>query len=211
MLTAEQRDGIVGVVLAGGRSRRMGGQPKALMPLADKSMAAHVIGTLAPQVGRCIVNANDEVAGLRALGLPIVGDLNDGRDGPLAGILAAMVWSGENAPGARWIVTVPCDTPFIPADYVEQLVAAAAPRGAPIATASSPSGEHHACGLFSLTLVDDLAAWLARDERRLRLWIAKHRPASAHFDAAEGIDPFFNINTPEDLAMAETMLQGGRP
>jgi molybdopterin-guanine dinucleotide biosynthesis protein A len=210
MLTAEQRDGIVGVVLAGGRSRRMGGQAKALMPLGGRPMAAHVIKALAPQVGRCIVNANDGVADFAGFGLPAVADLNEARDGPLAGLLAAMVWAGEHAPAARWIVTAPCDTPFIPANYVERLLEAAAPAGAPVAIAASEAGEHYACGLFSLVLADDLAAWLARDERRVRVWIANHRPATARFECgAGGPDPFFNVNTPEDFAMAETMLKGG--
>lgn len=209
MLTAEQRDGIVGAVLAGGRSRRMGGQLKALMPLGGKPMAAYVIEALVPQVGRCIINANDSAEDFGSFGLAVVSDLNEARDGPLAGILTAMYWAGEHVPGARWIVTAPCDTPFIPADYVERLMAAAAPTGAPIAIAASETGEHYACGLFSLVIADDLAAWLARDDRRVRVWIANHRPATARFDHSSGKpDPFFNVNTPEDFAMAETMLIG---
>jgi molybdopterin-guanine dinucleotide biosynthesis protein A len=180
------------------------------MPLGGKPMAAYVIDALRPQVGRCIVNANDRTADFASFGLPVVADLNEARDGPLAGLLAAMVWAEEHVPGARWIVTAPCDTPFIPADYVERLLAATAPTGAPVAIAASGTGDHYACGLFSLVLADDLAAWLAREERRVRVWIANHRPATAHFgNDAAGLDPFFNINTPEDFAMAETMLKGG--
>jgi molybdopterin-guanine dinucleotide biosynthesis protein A len=207
MLTAEKKQSIVGVVLAGGRSRRMGGQAKGLMPLGSKPMMAHVIDALVPQVGRCVINANDGAEDFARFDLPLVADLSEARDGPLAGLLASMVWAGEHAPAARWIVTAPCDTPFIPADYVERLYEAAEPSGAPVSIAASAMGEHYACGLFSLALADDLAAWLARDERRVRRWIANHRPAVARFDHAD-IDPFFNANTPEEFAMAEMMLKG---
>jgi molybdopterin-guanine dinucleotide biosynthesis protein A len=209
MLTEEKKQSIVGVVLAGGRSRRMGGQAKGLMPLGGKPMMAHVIDALLPQVGRCIINANDGAEDFAQFHLPLVADLSEARDGPLAGLLASMVWAGEHAPAARWIVTAPCDTPFIPADYVERLCEAAEPSGAPVSIAASAMGEHYACGLFSLALVDDLAAWLARDERRVRRWLANHRPAVARFDHA-GIDPFFNANTPEEFAMAEMMLKGAQ-
>ena len=197
---------IAGAVLAGGLSRRMGGIDKALAPLDGKPMIAHVFDRLAAQVDPVAVNANGNAARFDELGADVFPDIVSGFAGPLAGIHAAMVWARDSA-GATHVVTAAADTPFFPADLVVRLAeAAAGPEK--IAMARSRSGLHPVFALWPVQLASDLQAWLSRtDTLKVTDWTQRHQPVSCPFAPLDdGTDTFFNVNTPEDLAEAETIL-----
>jgi molybdopterin-guanine dinucleotide biosynthesis protein A len=194
--------GVLGVILAGGLSRRMGGGDKALMPLAGRPVIAHVIGRLAPQVERLVLNANGDRARWQAFGLPVIGDTVEAFPGPLAGLLAAMDWAAAHAPALQWIATAPCDSPFLPRDLVARLRAAAGDGAAAIA--ASGGRLHPVAGLFHVSLRGGLAQFLGGGGRRVGEWVGEAGARTAEF-AAGPIDPFFNINTPEELAEAERL------
>lgn len=196
----------LGVILAGGRSERMGGREKAMLSLDRQPMIAHVVERLSSQVERIIINANGDPVRFRGFGLPVVEDMIEGFAGPLAGLLAGMDYS-MRAAGAADIVTVAADTPFFPLDLVVRLTAARTEADARLALAVSESGTHQTFGLWSMALMGDLAGYLRAGNRKVSDWTGQHRPALAHFDLimteSRHIDPFFNINRPEDLARAE--------
>jgi molybdopterin-guanine dinucleotide biosynthesis protein A len=193
----------LGVILAGGRARRMGGGDKGLLPLGDGTILGHVIGRLAPQVAGLALNANGDPARFAAYGLPVLPDPSEDRPGPLAGVLAGLDWAAGM--GARSVVTAAADTPFLPRDLVARLVAAAAPSGLALAAAPEADGtaRHPTFGLWPVALRDDLADALARGVRKVVVWTDAHGAGTAVFD-----DPraFFNVNTPEDLGTARGML-----
>lgn len=199
---------IVGVILAGGRSRRMG-VDKAFVSLGGRPLIVHVVGLLRPQVDAVVISANGDPGRFAALGFPVVADSIDGFAGPLAGMLAGLDWAVANRPEATWIVTVPADTPFIPDDLVNRLTAAAS-AGA-IAVARSASGIHPVVAAIPLGEAEALRQFI-RTGGSLKVadWLA-HRP-SVIVDfpfANDGTDPFFNVNTPEDLKAAEGMRSTG--
>jgi molybdopterin-guanine dinucleotide biosynthesis protein A len=204
----------VGVLFAGGQSRRMGGGDKSLRGLGGRPMIAHAIGTLRPQVDALIINANGDPARFAAFGLPVVPDRDADFAGPLAGLLAGMMWTREHHPEAQCVMTAACDTPFFPADLVARLGAAADRAEAEIATAASGGQGHFVFGLWSLALAEDLAAYLAEGRRKVQDWIERQAHVTVEFEPVEiggtAIDPFFNINTPEDLAEAEALLAKGQ-
>jgi len=196
---------IAAVILAGGRATRMGGGDKTLLPLAGKPVLQHVIQRLATQVPLLAVNANADPARFERFGLPVLADTVPGQPGPLAGVLAAMGWAAEL--GCSGLVTVAGDTPFVPADLVQRLVAAG-----PFALAASPddAGDlriHPTIGLWPVALSDSLHAALLRGERKVGLWARDNGAVTVRFDTQP--DPFFNINTPEDLTLAESRLARG--
>jgi molybdopterin-guanine dinucleotide biosynthesis protein A len=211
---ADGAAGIPGVLLAGGRATRMGGGDKGRRLVAGRSLIAHAIARLAPQAGPIALNANGDPARFADLGLPVIADSVAGHPGPLAGVLAGLDWAAGQ--GAARIVTVAADTPFFPADLVARLVAAADAAGAPIALAATldPAPEpgrgrvrHPTFGLWSTALRDDLRAALRGGVRKVVIWTDGHGAVDALFDAPEGADPFFNVNTPEDLAAAEARAE----
>lgn len=195
----------VGVILAGGRGSRMGGIDKALVPLGGEPMIAQAIRRLAPQVAAVAINAGGDAARFSAFGLPVLPDPVADQPGPLAGILAAMRWAA--AQGASHVVTAATDTPFLPGDLVARLAEAAASARAPIALAESGGRLHPTFGLWPATLADDLALALAAGTRKVAAWALGEGAARVPF-AAEPRDPFFNVNTPADLAVAERLLAG---
>ena len=195
----------LGVVLAGGLARRMGGGDKPLRVLGGKPMLDHALGRLAPQVAAVIVNANGDRARFAGYGLPIVPDGLPDHPGPLAGILAALDWAAEHRPDLPWVVSVPGDSPFIPGDLVARLHAARAAAGVPLACARSGGQTHPPVGLWPVALRSDLRAALTGGERKIDRWTARH--GCAHADWPDRpVDPFFNANAPEDLAAAEALL-----
>lgn len=210
-MTDPQTETIVGVVLAGGRSRRMGGGDKSLRALGGRTMLAHVVVILAPQVGRMIINANGDAARFEALGLPVVADAAQDFAGPLAGILAGMRWAAANIPQARRIVTVPADAPFIPPKLVERLVAASDAADGAIAVAQSAGVLHHATALWPVALADVLASAVDRGEREVGSWAARQGSVAVPFDLVrvdgQTVDPFFNVNTPDDFLEAARLMQ----
>jgi molybdopterin-guanine dinucleotide biosynthesis protein A len=201
--------GIVGVVLAGGLARRMGGGDKGLIELEGRPILDHVLARLAPQVDCIVINANGAPARLAGYGLPIVPDSVEGFAGPLAGVLAGMEWAARECPDADWIVTAATDTPFFPRDLVARFEQAVADEGADIVCAASGGRRHPVFGLWPVALSADLArAMTVEGVRKVDLWTARHRLAIAEY-ADRPYDPFFNVNRPEDVAEAERIAQGG--
>jgi molybdopterin-guanine dinucleotide biosynthesis protein A len=196
---------IVGVLLAGGRSQRMGGTDKSLAPLGGRPLIAHAAERLRPQVDRLVVNANGDPARFAGLGLPVVPDADSDHAGPLAGMLAGLEWALANAPGLGWVATVAADTPFIPRNLVARLLAASSDDGT-IRLAASKGRLHQVVGLWPSGLRDDLTDWLGSGRSRaVRDFLATRAHVAVDFEAAFA-DPFFNINTPADLEQARTML-----
>lgn len=198
----------LGVILAGGLATRMGGGDKGLLPLGGTTLLSHVIDRLAPQVAGMALNANGDPKRFGHLGLPILPDSIEGFAGPLAGVLAGMDWAA--AQGADTIVTAAADTPFFPADLVPQLLLAAEGMTHPLVLAATPDEKrgrvrHPTFGLWPVALRDDLRASLHNGLRKVVIWTDKHDGREALFPA-DGFDPFFNVNTPEDLVKAETFL-----
>ena len=196
----------LGVILAGGQATRMGGGDKGLLSLGSRTILDEVVARLGPQVPGMALNANGDPARFGALGLPVLPDsLHDA--GPLAGVLAGLDWAARQ--GADRIVTVAADTPFFPADLVPQLLLAAEAQAKPIALAATPDPErgivrHPTFGLWPVALRDDLRDALTGGLRKVVQWTDRHGTALASFSVDRG-DPFFNVNTPEDLATARGM------
>ena len=196
---------IVGVVLAGGLARRMGGGDKCLKRVGGKAILDHVIERLTPQVGPLVLNANGDPARFAAHRLPVAADVVPGFAGPLAGVLTGMEWAAANAPGCGWIVTVAGDAPFVPADLVARLVAAVESQQAEMACVTSNGRDNPVTGLWPVRLAADLRRAVVEDGiHKVDTWTARYRLARADF-AADPFDPFFNVNTPDDLAMAEAL------
>ena len=197
---------ILGVILAGGKATRMGGGDKALLEIGGQSLLARVIARLEPQVEGMALNANGDPSRFAGFGLPVIADTVEGFAGPLAGVLAGLRWAAGH--GASHIATAAGDTPFFPADLVARLGAAAADKGQPIALAATTDperglSEHPTFGLWPVALADDLEEALTVGQmRKVIVWTSRHGAARALFDDA-GRYPFFNVNTPEDLAFAE--------
>ena len=205
------REHSVGILLAGGKSSRMGGGDKCLLPLGGRPILAHVIERLKPQVAELIISANGDPARFSAFGLPVVVDRLGFYAGPLAGILAGLEWARTNRPQSRFAITAASDTPFLPADLVDRLCSASG-EGAPnLAVARSADGMHPVFGLWPVTLAPDLEASLISGDRKVSEWVERHQAREVMFPPLEigsrTIDPFFNINRPDDLAAAEAFLQ----
>ena len=189
---------VLGAILAGGRSRRMGGGDKGLRLLGGRPLLAHVIDRLRPQVGALAICTYGDPARFAGFGVPVVTDTVPGQAGPLAGLLAGLDWAAEA--GAEAIVSAPADTPFLPADLVARLAAAG-----PLAVAEA-DGLHPTCGLWPVALRMRLRTALAAGERRIGGWaMAEGAVVVAFPDAAA----FFNVNTPGDMAAAERLLAAG--
>jgi molybdenum cofactor guanylyltransferase len=193
------------VILAGGRGRRMGGVAKALVTLGGRSLLDHVLLRLAGQVSPIAVSANDPAI---VAAVPLLPDAHEDRRGPLAGLLAGMIWARGRA-GVRRIVSLPVDCPFLPRDLVERLRAVAEDTGAAVAVAASGGVEHPTVALWDLALAEPLRVVVeAGAELSVRRFYRAYPFAMCNFDRP-GLDPFFNVNTPEDLARAEDALRVG--
>lgn len=200
-------DSVVGLVLAGGLSRRMGGGDKCLLPLGDRTVLAHVLDRVRPQVSRAVLNANGDPARFAAYGLPVVPDIVDGFAGPLAGVLTGLDWAARNAPQAQWVASFAADTPFLPTDLVPRMLEAVAGGKADMACAASGGRAHPVFGLWPVRLLDDLRdAVVVRGIRKVDAWTANYRVARVEFGIDDNIDPFFNANTPEDMEKASGLL-----
>jgi molybdenum cofactor guanylyltransferase len=203
MSTSEE---IVGVILAGGLSRRMDGREKSLIELAGRPLAAHVAERLSPQVGHLVFNANGDPARFADLGLPVIADTIPGNRGPLAGIAAAIGWARVNHPGASHVLSVPADTPFFPENLRERLEAAL-PSAHVIAIARSHGRLHGACGLWPVTTENRILGALAEGRNKVMDLVEAGDWVAVDFESpgADALDPFFNINTPEDLQRAQSL------
>jgi molybdenum cofactor guanylyltransferase len=197
----------LGVLLAGGLARRMGGGDKPLRTIAGRTILERVVARLAPQCEGLILNANGDRARFAALGLPVVPVSVPDFAGPLAGILAGLEWAAQHRPDIAYVASVAADTPFLPRDYVSRLHAARQAAGTPLACAESGGRTHPVNGLWPVALKDDLRhALVVEDMRKIDRWTARHGVAYAAW-AIEPYDPFFNANAPEDLAAAEEIVR----
>lgn len=200
---------LAGVILAGGQSNRMGGGDKSLLDLGGQTILTRVIARLHPQIDQIALNANGDPARFADYGLPVISDSIDGFAGPLAGVLAGMDWAAEQ--GADYIVTVAADTPFFPKDLVIALQMAREGDDSALVMAMTRDpvrkfARHPTFGLWSVALRDDLRGALQDGVRKVIQWTEPHGCAKMVFNH-DGPDPFFNVNTPEDLLLAETMLK----
>lgn len=201
------REPILGVILAGGLARRMGGGDKTLRLVGGRSILAHVVERFAPQCDAVIVNANGDPDRFADYALPVVPDDVPGFAGPLAGVLAALDHAAARYPQARDVVSVAADTPFLPVDLTRRLLAARDEAGAELACASSAGQTHPVVGLWPVAIRDALRhALVVEDERKIDRFTARFRLAVADWPV-DPIDPFFNANVPEDLAEAEALLR----
>ena len=192
-----------GVVLAGGLARRMGGGHKALQLVGGRTVLARLVGRLRPQVGALALNVNADPARFAAFGLPVLPDDLPGNPGPLAGVLAGLDWAAAQTEGPAWVLTAPGDTPFLPADLVARLHDERRRAGAALAVAASAGRTHPVVGVWPVSLRADLRRAVAEEGiRKIDRFTARYAVAVAEW-AAEPLDPFFNVNTPEDLAEAE--------
>lgn len=192
----------LGVVLAGGLARRMGGGDKALIEIAGQTILSRALGRMLPQCTRMILNANGDPARFAAFNLPVVSDDIPDFAGPLAGILAALDWTAANAPSLEWVASVPGDCPFLPRDLVARLHAARIAEHKPLACAKSGDWRHPVAGLWNVKLRDDLRHALTVEQlHKIEIWTARHGVAIAEWPD-KPVDPFFNVNSPEDRERA---------
>ena len=192
----------VGLVLAGGLARRMGGGDKALIRIGNETILERALARLAPQVSGIVLNANGDPARFAAFELPVVADSVPDFAGPLAGILAGLDWVAANRPDIAWVASVPGDCPFLPRDLVARLHAARSTESKALACAHSGDWRHPVVGLWQVALRDDLRhAITIEDLRKIEVWTARHGVALADWPT-EPVDPFFNVNTPEDVERA---------
>jgi molybdopterin-guanine dinucleotide biosynthesis protein A len=202
-MAAEEKIPTLGLVLAGGLARRMGGGDKARIRIAGTTILDRVLKRLTPQCRDIIINANGDPARFADTGLPVVADSVPDFAGPLAGILAGLDWAASHAPEIEWLASVPGDCPFLPRDLVARLQAARVAAGTPLACARSGEWRHPVVGLWRVSLRADLRqALIEQGLRKIEIWTARHGIGLADWPVAP-VDPFFNVNTPEDAAQAE--------
>jgi molybdopterin-guanine dinucleotide biosynthesis protein A len=189
------RDDVTGIVLAGGQGRRMGGVDKGLVLLDGRPLIAHVLGRLAPQVTDVLINANQNLDRYAAFGAPVVPDTLGGFAGPLAGLHAGLTRATRD-----FVVTVPCDSPFLPPDLVARLASARAGHDADLAVARTFDQPHPVFALVRRAVLPHLAAFLESGGRKIDAWYATLRVTEVSFD--DEAEAFRNINTAEELAAA---------
>jgi molybdopterin-guanine dinucleotide biosynthesis protein A len=197
----------LGVLLAGGLARRMGGGDKTLRTVGGRTILERAIGVLGPQCASLILNANGDPARFAATGLPVVPDSVPDFAGPLAGVLAGLDWCAAHHPGIDWIVTVAADSPFLPDDLVRRLHAARIEAGVPMAQAESAGRSHPVNALWPVLLRGDLRRALVEEQqRKVGAFGARHGVATAGWDI-DPVDPFFNANAPDDVDEADRLAR----
>jgi molybdopterin-guanine dinucleotide biosynthesis protein A len=195
----------VGVILAGGLARRMGGGDKPMREIGGRTILDHVVERLSPQCDALILNANGDPSRFAVFNLPVVADTLADNPGPLAGVLAALDWVAEHRPQAQWVVSVAGDCPFLPRDLVGRLHEARLRENAELAVAASGGRTHPVIGLWQVALRGDLRyALVEEDMRKIDRWTARYPLATVEWPI-EPVDPFFNANTVEDLSEAERL------
>ena len=196
----------VGVILAGGQGRRMGGVDKALVPLGGTTLIERAIARASVQVADLVINANGDPKRFAHLGLPVVADPVGGFVGPIAGILAGFAWMRANRVEARWLASFSCDTPFFPMNMVERLVAKALSEGAQVAVAESGGRHHPVFAVWSADIsVSPEDILVTRGMRKMGAFVEMFPNVRVRFET-DPIDPFLNMNTQEDLARAEDYI-----
>ncbi len=197
----------LGLVLAGGLARRMGGGDKALISIGGVTILDRVLARLRPACTGIVLNANGDPARFARFGLPVIPDSVPDFAGPLAGILAGLDWAARHVPDITWMASAPGDCPFLPRDLVSRLHQVRKAQGAALACARSGDWRHPVIGLWPVALREDLRrALIDEGLHKIEVWTARHGVALAEWPAAP-VDPFFNVNTPEDAAEAERLVR----
>ncbi len=195
----------LGGILAGGLARRLGGGDKGLRLVGGRSVLQRVVDRVGPQVTRLALNANNDPRRFAGLGLPVVPDSLPDRLGPLAGVLALLDWAAAHQPAVGWVVTAPADAPFLPHDLVTRLHAERRRLGAALAYAASGGRTHPVVGLWPVAIRDELRrAVVEQGVRKIDAFTGRYDGAAVQWPA-DPVDPFFNVNTPEDLAEADRL------
>jgi molybdenum cofactor guanylyltransferase len=195
----------LGLVLAGGLARRMGGGDKARIRIGGVTILQRVLACLEPQCAGVIINANGDPSRFADTGLPVVADSVPDFAGPLAGILAGLDWAAENTKHYQWLASAPGDCPFLPENLVARLHEVRLAAGTSLACARSGQWRHPVVALWPVALREDLRRALVDEGlHKIEIWTARHGVAVADWPA-EPVDPFFNVNTPEDAARAEAL------
>ena len=195
----------IGVILAGGLGRRMGGGDKATRTIAGRTILQRVIDRVGPQCSGLILNANGDPARFDAYGLTVVPDDVPDFAGPLAGILAGLDWAAQHRPETEWVVSAAADCPFLPRDLVARFHALRREQDAKLCVARSDGQTHPVIGLWSVSLRHDLRKALVEEDcRKIDRWTARHALATVDWPTLP-LDPFFNANTPHDLTEAEAL------
>ena len=201
---------VIGVLLAGGQAKRMGGGDKGLRTLGGRPIMDYIVERTRPQVATLLINANGDPERFSGYGLPVVPDVIEDFAGPLAGVLTGMEWAAATAPQCPWVTTFACDAPFAPTDLVARFLAAVEDEGVDMACAKSRGRAHPVFGLWPVALAGELRqAMSEEDMRKIDRWTARYNLIEVDF-AADPFDPFFNINAPENLAEAERLLSTER-
>lgn len=193
-------ESITGVLLAGGRAERMGGRDKGLLPLAGQPLIAYGVRRLRPQVAELLISANRHQEIYQTFGCRVISDDPALRfRGPLAGILTAI-----NAARTPYLLTAPCDSPFLPADYAQRMWAGLTSQNATVSVGFSEGCWQPVFALLPVALRDDLAEWLAMDRGGVGRWLQQYQPAPVEFADCPAL--FCNANTPEELAQLESRI-----
>jgi molybdopterin-guanine dinucleotide biosynthesis protein A len=196
---------VVGVILAGGLARRLGGGDKPMRQIGGRTILSRVIERLAPQCDELILNANGDPQRFASFGLSVIPDTVENFPGPLAGVLAALDWTAGNRRDMAWVASIPGDCPFLPRDLIQRLQEARMDQNAQLAVAASGDQAHPVIGLWSVALRHELRhALVAEDMRKIDRWTARYRLAKVTWPL-DPVDPFFNANTPDDMAEAEAL------
>ncbi len=205
---------VAGVLLAGGRAKRMGGGDKGLRALGGRPIMDYIVERVRPQVAALLINANGDPERFSGYGLPVIADVISDQSGsfagPLAGVLTGMEWAAANEPQCPWVATFACDAPFAPLDLVARFLAAVEEEGADMACAASRGRAHPVFGLWPVALAAELRQAMSKEDmRKIDRWTARYNLIEVDF-SADPFDPFFNINAPENLAEAERLLSTER-
>jgi molybdopterin-guanine dinucleotide biosynthesis protein A len=213
MRTMADNLGTVGVILAGGLARRMGGGDKPMRDIGGRTILDDVVSRFRPQCDDLLLNANGDPERLSAFGLPVIADSIADYPGPLAGILAALDWTATHRPAVSWVASAAGDCPFLPRDLVARLHDARAQIDATLVVAQSGAQRHPVAGLWRVDIREELRGALLSGVRKIQLWTG-HYPIAVATWAIDPVDPFFNVNTSEDLAEAKRLArlveQGGK-
>ncbi len=202
-MTGEGYPATIGLVLAGGLARRMGGGDKALLRIGGETILDRVVARFGPQCTQLVLNANGDPTRFARFGLPVVADDIPDFAGPLAGILAGLDWLAAHAPDVEWMASVPGDCPFVPRDLLQRLHAARIAEAKPLACSQSGDWRHPVAALWPVRLRADLRSALVDEGlHKIEIWTGRYGVAIAPWPDRP-VDPFFNVNRPEDLAEAE--------
>ena len=209
-MSGDAGDRVAGVLLAGGRARRMGGGDKGLQKLGGRPIIEYILERARPQVSTLVINANGDPERFSAFGLDVVADVIEGFAGPLAGVLTGMEGAAAKGPGTGWVAAFATDAPFVPLDLVSRLSAAVEKDGADMACAASGGRAHPVFGLWPVALAADLRRAMEDEAmRKIDIWTARYHLIEVDF-SDHPFDPFFNINEPDNLTEAELILHTER-